>query len=85
MRIEIKLEGYNGFGYLVCDTCPCCWSNGQGCGCGLGYWKRENYENGVININTGEVLIGEHREKRVADGWYGASIRPQKCIDKHGR
>jgi hypothetical protein len=75
MRIE--LSGFNGHGWRVCDTCPC-GSDGE---CYFRYTR----EKGVLDFNTGQVIQSDERKYSFEDGWYYVIIRPQECIDKHGR
>jgi len=75
MRIELR--GFNGNGWRVCDTCPC------DCGgeCYFEYTRKE----GVLNFNTGEVIQSDDPKYKVGGGWYFVTLRPQECIDKHGK
>ena len=87
MKIEIELKGFNGFGWKVCDTCPCKRSDEFGSGCGLEHFDNSDYyENGWLNITTGHSRMGRTDDPPNEPGtWYGAWLRPLECIDKHGR
>ena len=88
MKIEVELADspYGEYGWKVCDACPCLCSGARGMNCGMEYWKSSRYWNGMINIETGERidhLDGERKLDRSV--WLMTWIRPQECIDKHGR
>ncbi len=73
--MNIELKGFNGYAWRVCDTCPCDTVGG----CRLGYKSHV----GLLNVSTGDVATGT--ELRRGDHEYWAYIRPQECIDKHGK
>lgn len=56
---------------------PCGGDNG----CYFEYEQRQ----GQMRLATGKVFPGEDRNKTVPMGYYYITIRPQECIDKHGR
>lgn len=79
MRIE--LTGFNGHGWRVCDNCPC---GGNEC-----YFEYEQLS-GYLNANSGIVVSEPQAEitqqaYSVAAGWYAVTMRPQRCIEEHGR
>lgn len=80
--MNIELRGFNGHGWRVCDNCPC----NREEGCYFGYAQTA----GVLGYNTGQIITETQMEiigavYDVAGGWYGVTIRPQECIDKHGK
>ncbi len=77
--MNIELKGFGGHAWRVCDTCPC--SRTDEDGCRLGYTQIE----GQMHLATGKVSPGEDRDKTVPSGYYYVTIRPQECIDKHGK
>ena len=68
--MNIELKGFNGHGHLVCDSCPAD-HGGDLWGCYFGYPRVA----GKLNVKTGKT--GE-------DGC-SVTLRPQVCIDNHGR
>jgi len=80
--MNIELTGFNGHGWRVCYTCPCehegeCWFE---------YERKEGY----LHFGTGHVVTAmqaviTEQEYTVGAGWYYVTIRPQECIDKHGK
>ena len=84
MKIEIELEGFGGYGWKVCHTCPCFRGDEFGASCTLRYFPDSDYyTNCVIDISTGEI----YDDSGVIDKGdvYSAWRRPQKCIEKHGK
>jgi len=87
--MQIKLKGYGGHGWKVCDSCPC----GGTDGCFFGYEGEE----GRINVTTGGIappmalavvdgkIVEVPDSLTIADGWIGVTVRPQICIDEHGK
>ena len=87
MKIEIELKGFNGFGWKVCDNCPCRRTH-LGAGCELGYFENPtfSYENGWLNTVTGHSRMERTVESPNEPGtWYSVWLRPLECIDEHGR
>ncbi len=87
MNIKIELKGFNGFGWKVCDNCPCCGFSEFGTECRLGHFESSDYyDNGWLNIDTGNSRFGRTVEPPNEPGtWFGVWLRSLECIDKHGR
>ena len=83
MKIEIELKGFGGYGWKVCQTCPCFLADEFGVSCSLGFfYDQQDFTNCIIDITTGKL----YDESCVIEGdVYSAWRRPQECIEKHGR
>ncbi len=77
MRIEIELKGFGDYGWKVCDNCILHADSDPRCR--LGFEPKF----GILNTSTGNTTMGS--ELRRGDDGYWVDIRPQECIDKHGR
>lgn len=76
--MNVKLEGYNGYGWKVCDTCPCR-TDGE---CFFGYERLK----GWLDRNFGDTSNGGDNECPEERGeWHYVTLRPQECYDDHGR
>jgi len=84
--MNIELEGYNGHAWRVCNTCPCC-VDVEYSYCALDH----EWTFGILNVKTGQLIEGAKpmvamtHEYCRANGWHSVLIRPQECIDKHGK
>lgn len=90
MRIDIALGGYGKASELICGAgCPCLTSDEYGYDCSMGYylgWLGGDF-NGWVNLDTGEIFRKKSYNHRKSPGarWHRVIIRPQVCIDKHGK
>jgi hypothetical protein len=88
MLIEIHLKGFNGFGWKVCNKCPLLVEYEWGDACALDYaGNSTNMHFGWINtINGNFVKVNKQNPNyhHVAE-IERVIVRPQQCIDKHGR
>lgn len=79
--MKIELKGFGGYGWSVCDTCPC--DHERGC------YFEYSQQPGQMHLATGKLFPydgpAKQSGKTVASGYYYVTIRPQECIDKHGR
>lgn len=80
--MNIKLEGYHGYGWKVCNRCPCD-ADGR---CFLEYERTS----GWLDTDSGRALTkGERVTQELRDElrgeWHFVTLRPQECIDKQGK
>ena len=71
--MNIELKGFNGHGWMVCDTCPAN-NGGPKWGCKFGYPRTD----GKLNTKTGKIVTSLE-----VGVW--VTLRPRMCIDKHGK
>jgi hypothetical protein len=94
MRIDIELKDPR-----FCE-CPCRKFGDHWSWCGLGYWESSEMGNGVLDTQTDEIIernVDFNDDTILRDEWFGPEpdgspnrypwvfVRPQECIDKHGR
>jgi len=77
--------------HRLCNSCPC-YRPGVLIGCGMDYFDWRSHHGlsatnlrGWENDVTGQLRERHDRDSSGPANWSAVSIRPQECIDNHGK